>query len=382
MEELSKNCSGCGACFLICNKNAIKFSMNEQGFYSPIVDKERCVLCGRCKKVCIDVVGVESKKLNANENYIAAAKVKNIHNKSSSGGIAYILAKRALENGYAVCGVQYNENTERAEHLIITNNNKEELYKLQGSKYLQSYTIEAFGNIINYEKAIIFGTPCQIAGLNKVLKLLGKRENFVLIDIFCHGVPSNLLWENHLNYLKKKNRIKDNEKAYFRNKKKYVLKIGNKYEKTFQYDAFYYFFIRNLVSNRACYSCPYRRSGFSDIRLGDFTNSKFVKLKYSPSNVIINTDIGKKLISNIKGDIDIFREDFNKVDLVQDFGDKKIPYKYNHYIKKFNEGKFPSEIIRKEMVFMYVKGTIKNFIKIFSHANKETEEDDIKDMYL
>jgi len=382
MIDLSNNCSGCGACFLVCKNKAIKFIINEQGFYSPKVDEEKCVLCGMCKKVCIDAVGVEAKKLNVYENYIATAKVQNVNNRSSSGGIAYILAKKALENGYAVCGVHYNQNTESAEHLIITNENKEELHKLQGSKYLQSYTVEAFANIINFDKAIVFGTPCQIGGLNKVLNLLGKRERFILVDIFCHGVPSNLLWKNHLSYLKKKNMINDNEMAYFRDKKKYVLKIGDKYEKSYQYDAFYYFFLRSLVNNRACYICPYRRSGLSDIRLGDFTNSKFSKLKYSPSNVIINTDMGKKVICDIKDEIHIFREEFSKVDLVQDFGDKRIPSKYSYYITKFNQGKFPSEVIREKIVVMYIKGIIKSFIKMFRDTSYETEEYDITDMYL
>ena len=46
------------------------------------------------------------------------------------------------------------------------------------------------------------GTPCQTSGLNSYV---GKklRENLVLIDIVCHGVPGPYIWRDYLAYLEK-----------------------------------------------------------------------------------------------------------------------------------------------------------------------------------
>lgn len=371
--ELTKKCSGCGACSCVCPKGAIKIELNEYGFYQPKIDKDKCINCGLCKKVCIDNIKNETNELNKNENYIAVTKNKKVLDKSSSGGIGYIISKKFIENGYPICGVQYNKVKEIAEHVIITK--EEDLCKIQGSKYIPSYTEEAFKEIIKLDKAVIFGTPCQIAGIDAVLKQKNKRKNFILIDIFCHRVPSLLSFKNHLEYLKKNNKIKNEEDVTFRSKKEYILKIGKTYSKKYQYDPFYYLFLRGLIFQEACYTCPYRRTGYSDIRLGDFTNSKFLNLDYSPSTMIINTDKGKEVVEQIKDSIFLFAEDFEKVDKVQDKGDKTLPKKYNYYLNKLKNGKYPFEILRKEMIIMNIKGCIKKIIKFFKKNNNIKEED-------
>ena len=46
-------CSGCGACAIICPKHCIKMLNNEEGFLRPVINKDKCVNCNLCKKVCI-----------------------------------------------------------------------------------------------------------------------------------------------------------------------------------------------------------------------------------------------------------------------------------------------------------------------------------------
>ena len=43
-------CSGCHSCMNICPKNCIKMKVDEEGFWYPQVDKEKCIECGICKK--------------------------------------------------------------------------------------------------------------------------------------------------------------------------------------------------------------------------------------------------------------------------------------------------------------------------------------------
>lgn len=46
-------CCGCSACALVCPTNAIKMKVNEDGFYTADIDKEKCIHCGLCDKICI-----------------------------------------------------------------------------------------------------------------------------------------------------------------------------------------------------------------------------------------------------------------------------------------------------------------------------------------
>lgn len=45
-------CCGCTACYAICPKGAIVMSPDEEGFLYPVIDKEKCVKCYACVKVC------------------------------------------------------------------------------------------------------------------------------------------------------------------------------------------------------------------------------------------------------------------------------------------------------------------------------------------
>ena len=43
--ENKENCTGCGACFNVCPKEAVKMVQNDYGFYVPKIDKSKCVHC-------------------------------------------------------------------------------------------------------------------------------------------------------------------------------------------------------------------------------------------------------------------------------------------------------------------------------------------------
>lgn len=128
-------CSGCGACSIVCPKNCIGMELNRDGFYKPRIDENRCVQCGLCEDVCPlkESNGVSLDELNL---YSATAVDDTIREESSSGGIAWLIAEYAIEQGYAVCGVVYNYAAQHAEHKVFYNFTG--LEQLKGSKYLQS----------------------------------------------------------------------------------------------------------------------------------------------------------------------------------------------------------------------------------------------------
>lgn len=124
-EIISKNkCTGCTACMNICSKQAISIEIGKDGFKYPIIDQEKCINCGLCKKTC---PVLNTKKNDAlNKCYVAYSKEKSYSNNSSSGGIFPIIADLILEKNGIVIGAAFDENN-KLNHIAITK--KEDLQK-------------------------------------------------------------------------------------------------------------------------------------------------------------------------------------------------------------------------------------------------------------
>lgn len=188
-------CSGCHSCMNICPKNCIEMKVDNEGFWYPEVDKEKCIECGLCEKRC--PILNDMSVVNDPKAYACYNKDDRIREESSSGGIFTLLASYIIDNGGIVYGAAFNQNFE-VEHIEVTN--KEDLSKLRGSKYVQSKLGDTYSKIkehLNQDKLVYFsGTPCQIDGL---LCFLNKRyDNLICQDIVCHGVPSLKVWKHYL----------------------------------------------------------------------------------------------------------------------------------------------------------------------------------------
>ena len=165
---------------------------DECGFLYPEIDGDLCVGCRKCTSVCAFQ--------NINENntplsvYAAVSQNKEQAVKSASGGIFASLAEDYINKGGIVFGAAFDEKRGVLHQCI---NKTEELYLLQGSKYVQSKIgstyKEAKELLIAGKKVLFSGTPCQIAGLNSYL---GKEyDGLLTVDIICHGVPSEKIFQ-------------------------------------------------------------------------------------------------------------------------------------------------------------------------------------------
>ena len=47
-----ENCCGCTACAEVCPVHAINMKVDEEGFSYPYVEKDKCIHCGKCDRVC------------------------------------------------------------------------------------------------------------------------------------------------------------------------------------------------------------------------------------------------------------------------------------------------------------------------------------------
>lgn len=105
--EKKSDCCGCAACVQRCPKQCISMQEDEEGFLYPAVDKESCIDCGLCEKVC-PILSPSSPHL---PHYIYAAKSKDEHIRkhSSSGGVFTLLAEQTINAGGVVFGARFDE---------------------------------------------------------------------------------------------------------------------------------------------------------------------------------------------------------------------------------------------------------------------------------
>ena len=61
--ENKEECSGCFACYSICPKECIEMKADCEGFIYPNIDKNKCVQCGLCEKICPILTPIKEEKV-------------------------------------------------------------------------------------------------------------------------------------------------------------------------------------------------------------------------------------------------------------------------------------------------------------------------------
>lgn len=311
-----KDCCGCTACTSVCAHDAITMEPDALGFLYPKVDESKCVDCCSCDKVC-QFNDNYDRSLNLEQPIAYAARHKNMSEvmKSRSGAAFVAISDYILEHGGVVYGVGYNDHF-RVAHKRA--NTKEECDEFRGSKYVQSDLTGVFRQVKDDLKnglTVLFsGTPCQTSGLNSYV---GKRlrENLILIDIVCHGVPSPYIWLDYIAKIEKENKRKIVE-VDFRDKKhfgwkdhkeSFILDDNSLIIKT-NWTALFY---KHIMFRHSCGVCHFTNlQRPSDITLADFwgwennvpdmnADDKGVSL------VLLNTEKGQEVFQRASGTLDV-----------------------------------------------------------------------------
>ena len=296
--------------------------INEDGFFSPKVDETRCVECGICLDVCAfnhDEICQQSFKPISTAAWSNDADTRF---NCTSGGAAYEIAKLLLADGYKVCGVRYDISQQKAEHIIVTN--EEELKLTVGSKYIQSETFSAFSQFKLSEKYFVVGTPCQIDSLRLWIRKRKWEDNFILMDFFCHSVPSVLMWKKYLEYTG----IKNPDIVQFRNKRNgwpdstTVLITGDGREwfsALSKGDLFYAFFLGDRCPNECCViECKNKhQKSAADIRIGDLWGYKYINNQKGVNSLVAFTHKGSEIIRRLESYCTLEPCDFKTVSELQ-----------------------------------------------------------------
>lgn len=310
------DCCGCTACASICAHDAISMKPDALGFLYPEVDKDKCVDCGLCEKVCAFNAHYDTS-LNLDKPLTYAARHKDVREmETSRSGAAFIaISNYILEQGGVVYGAGYTDHFRVVHKRATTKEGRDEF---KGSKYVQSDMNTVFRQVkqdLRDGLTVLFsGTPCQTSGLNSYV---GKRlrDNLYLVDIVCHAVPSPRLWADYLEYIEKKYQ-KTIVKTDFRDKihgwysphmERFTFADGTS-ATDFGHRLFFYMGLSTRHSCAECKFCNMARP--SDISIGDFWGIEKVAPEFNADNkgvslVIVNTVKGKKLLASSKTELDL-----------------------------------------------------------------------------
>lgn len=266
-----RQCCGCGICTTACS-GGVKLRLDKRGYYKRQVNEDKCTHCGKCIGIC---PCMSEPKSMPNASVVGSCTSARDARESSSGGAGYAIAKVYMEKGYTVIGAAWSKDFTRVEHIIVES--ASDLERLRKSKYVQSYTVDAFKRIKDLEKVVVFGTPCQIAGLRN---RYGHRDGMILVDFDCMGPAGINLWDKALIYY---NSIDDSEiiNVRMRDKKKSWMMYGTRIEfrsgRVYWKDKFHdpfcilYHFGR-MIQNTCTMECRFLNASLADVRIGDAWN--------------------------------------------------------------------------------------------------------------
>ena len=348
-------------CIAACPKKCIRFETRTLGAVFPVVDETKCVDCGRCDSVCPMIRRVlhpSTLILSDRKVYAAYAKDVALWNEGSSGGMFPVIAHKLIDGGYEVYGAAFDEHLQL--HHICAHSHQE-IRPLFKSKYILSDTIAVYEEISqklkNGKKVLYVGAPCQVTALKNYLGKLANENvaNLVLIDFFCHGVPSQRFFDECLQYEDKKHHEKTLEYR-FRVKKKNgstmhyygtVVQKGKKRIKRVRlyFNSLYYAAFQQYVSLReSCYNCWFNgEERSSDITIADFHEiEEYVSGQdrfKGMSKVLVNTQCGQELFETVRSELAVFDIDTEKLKRNGGWfgGVTERPKKRDEFVKHYNE---------------------------------------------
>ena len=323
------DCCGCNACGDVCAQHAISFKTDNEGFWYPEVDKQKCTDCHLCEKVCPIINVKELKHNDLPESICYAAEHKNLEVvfDSTSGGLFSALADMMYRNYGYVGGAVFNDDFKSVRQFI--SNDKNDLPRLRSSKYLQSHMDGFYKQVRDLlkagEKVLVCGSPCQMAALRAFLRK--DYDNLIIADYICRGINSPKVWSKYLDsyeerYGSKVVYCKAKSKEYgWRNlTQKVILANGKHYYETKDQSNFTKGYLQTGVYCRpSCYDCKFKGyPRIADITLADFWGIEKVNTSMEKdlgtSLVMINSTKGERYFNTIKSRINYVSVPFNSIE--------------------------------------------------------------------
>lgn len=262
--QLNK-CTGCMACIDVCPKGAIAIK-DGMSAYNAEIDEAKCINCNLCHNICQNNNTIDLAK--PIKWYQGWAEDEEVRAEGSSGGAASALMLAFVENSGYVCSCTFKD----GQFVFDVTNNKDDISKFKGSKYVKSNPQGAYkkvkGLLKQGEKVLFIGLPCQVAAV-KLFVGDKLQDNLYTADLICHGTPSPQLLQMFLKQYDYE--LKDLKDIKFRVNDRFQVCEGDKgIPTTGIIDSYTISFINGLCYTENCYVCNYAQfNRISDITLGD-----------------------------------------------------------------------------------------------------------------
>ena len=342
-----ENCCGCGACAAACPHGAIRMEADGMGFRYPVVDQTLCVDCGLCEKVC-----AFHSAHSYSDPRAEAIRFPSLMDRSQSGGLSAALMRKAAGEGYVVYGAALDKDLvvrhRRAETL-------EEVEALRLSKYVQSdmegIPAQVLADLKAGRRVLFTGTPCQCAGIGSLCE--ARREQLLLADIVCHGVPSPAVWKGYLDYAAAEKGaavmdalFRDPSLGWHEHKERLFFADGSSEVQ----DQYTFLFYRHLMLRPSCAVCPFaslRRP--SDISMADCWGVETALPGFADDNrgcslLLLNTPAGEAFTQDFPDACE--RKALDVLQVMQ--RNLSAPTKPNRYA-----GSFENDYLRKGFAFVH-----------------------------
>lgn len=289
-------CTGCMACMDICPKGAITIQ-DSLNAYNAQIDELKCINCNLCHNICQNnnTLGL----VKPIKWYQGWAENKEVRIGGSSGAAASALMLAFVESGGYISSCTFKN----GQFIFDVTNNKDDLSKFKGSKYVKSNPYGVYKKVKELlkqgKKVLFIGLPCQVAAVKLFVddKLL---DNLYTVDLICHGTPSPQLLQIFLKQYGYE--LKDLKDIKFRVKSKFQVREGYKgIITTGVTDSYLISFLNGLCYTENCYTCNYAQfNRVSDITLGDSWGSDLPveEQKKGISLMLCQTQKGIELIEH------------------------------------------------------------------------------------
>ena len=301
-------CYGCGACKDLCPVQAIEMEQDEEGFFRPVINQEKCVHCGLCEQSCIRGKA-EDRPAAERHGYYAWARDDETHVNSSSGGIATVLGKYIIDRGGYVTGVRW---ASASEAVYDITDSWEGLEAFRYSKYIEPLHGDIYQKTrkaLETGRPVLFvGLPCKVAGLKAFLRK--EYDNLYTAELVCECSPSPLILPVYLQRKAEKAhapvssvRFREPD-GWLERKTAYYYGDGKVEKVHYRDDPYIQCFYKSYLAKKSCYRCEFiRDKAGSDLVMGDFWG---VEKRYSVKDiskgvscVITNSARGEELLRQI-----------------------------------------------------------------------------------
>lgn len=206
---------------------------------------------------------------------------------SSSGGAVNEISTSFIRSGGIVYGVAYSQDFYSAVYQCAEK--EVQLKKFLGSKYVYadkflkdnekkiSVYEDAVSKLQQDFKVLFVGLGCDIAALNRLVKLRGvNADKLFTVELLCDGVTNEIVQKAYVSDLEKIYRSKVIQFSVRYKKEKWIppyifvkFDNGEEYTEPF-YESDYGFAFANY-KKKACYNCPFKNENhMGDIIAGDF----------------------------------------------------------------------------------------------------------------